>query len=123
MPYTLLGLLTLIFLVAGTYTWEYTNSPAFCGESCHTMPPEYAAYQISPHARVACVECHIGGDFISQRITRKAGDIRHVTATLFSTYEFPIYADNLAPGAGDLRALPLSVQVLPMTHSPAEHQL
>ncbi len=97
LPYTLLGLLTLIFLVAGTYTWEYTNSPAFCGESCHTMPPEYAAYQISPHARVACVECHIGGDFISQRITRKAGDIRHVTATLFSTYEFPIYADNLRP--------------------------
>jgi nitrate/TMAO reductase-like tetraheme cytochrome c subunit len=97
LPYGVLGLLTLGFLVTGTYTWEYTNSPAFCGTTCHTMPPEYAAYQISPHARVACVECHIGRGFISTKITRKAGDIRHVTATLFRDYEFPIYANRLRP--------------------------
>jgi hypothetical protein len=24
------------------------------------MKPEYTAYQNSPHARVACVNCHIG---------------------------------------------------------------
>jgi nitrate/TMAO reductase-like tetraheme cytochrome c subunit/mono/diheme cytochrome c family protein len=96
-PYGLLGLLTIAVLTSGTYAWEYTNSPAFCGESCHTMPPEFAAYQVSPHARVECVDCHIGGDFISQRITRKAGDVRHVTATLFSTYEYPIQAHNLRP--------------------------
>lgn len=97
LPYAALGALTLVFLVTGVYTWEYTNSPSFCGETCHTMPPEYTAYQVSPHARVACVECHIGRGFISTRITRKAGDIRHVVDTLLRTYEYPIYADRLRP--------------------------
>lgn len=97
LPYLLLGVLTLVLLTAGAYGWEYTNSAPFCGESCHTMPPEYAAYQVSPHARVECVECHIGKGFIATRITRKASDIRHVTATLFTTYEFPIRAGRLRP--------------------------
>ena len=40
---------------------EFTDSVPFCGKVCHTvMQPEYAAYQDSPHAGVACVECHIG---------------------------------------------------------------
>ena len=97
LPYAILGLLTLILLTGGAYAWEYTNSPVFCGTTCHTMPPEYAAYQVSPHARVACVECHIGRGFIATRITRKAGDIEHVIDTLFTNYEFPIYADKLRP--------------------------
>ncbi len=97
LPYAVLGVLTLIVLTTGTYAWEYTNSPSFCGTSCHTMPPEYAAYQVSPHARVACVECHIGRGFIATRITRKAGDIQHVIDMTFESYEFPIYADKLRP--------------------------
>lgn len=97
LPYGVLGVLTLIVLVSGAYAWEYTNSPEFCGTACHTMPPEYTAYLISPHARVACVECHIGRDFIATRITRKAGDIRHIVATAFETYDFPIRAKNLRP--------------------------
>lgn len=97
LPYLLLGVVTLLLLTGSAYAWEYTNSPVFCGETCHTMPPEYAAYQVSPHARVACVDCHIGRGFIAERITRKAGDIRHVTATLFTTYEYPIRAGNLRP--------------------------
>lgn len=96
-PYGLLGVLTLVLLGAGTYGWEYTNSPVFCGTSCHTMPPEYAAYQVSPHARVPCVDCHIGRDFITTRITRKAGDVRHIVKMTFSTYEYPIFADQLRP--------------------------
>jgi nitrate/TMAO reductase-like tetraheme cytochrome c subunit len=87
LPYTVLGILTLFLLVGGAYGWDYTNSPGFCGTSCHTMPPEYAAYQISPHARIACVECHIGREFIGNQIFRKAGDLRHVFATTFTTYE------------------------------------
>ena len=97
LPYAVLGVLTLLALTAGAYGWEYTNSPEFCGTACHTMPPEYTAYLTSPHARIACVECHIGRDFIATRITRKAGDLRHVFATAFHTYEFPIRAHNLRP--------------------------
>lgn len=97
LPYGVLGLLTLLFLTAGAYGWEYTNSPVFCGATCHTMPPEYAAYQVSPHARVPCVDCHIGRGFIATRITRKAGDIKHIIATTFQTYEYPIFAGEMRP--------------------------
>lgn len=40
---------------------EYMDTPQFCGAVCHTvMEPEYTAYKRSPHARVACADCHIG---------------------------------------------------------------
>jgi len=97
LPYAFLGVLTLLLLTAGAYAWDYTNSPPFCGESCHTMPPEYTAYLVSPHARIDCVDCHIGKGFIATRITRKAGDLKHVFATAFKTYEFPIRAHDLRP--------------------------
>lgn len=97
LPYLVLGVLTLLVLVGGVYAWDYTNSPVFCGTACHTMPPEYTSYLTSPHARVDCVECHIGRDFIATRISRKAGDARHIFATLFVTYEFPIRAHNMRP--------------------------
>lgn len=97
LPYGILGVLTLIVLVGAAYGWQYTNSPQFCGTTCHTMPPEYTAYLASPHARVDCVECHIGRGFIATQITRKAGDLRHVLATVFKNYTYPIYATNMRP--------------------------
>ncbi len=97
LPYATLGALTLVVLIAGVYTWEYTNSPVFCGTMCHTMPPEYTAYLTSPHARVDCVDCHIGKGFLATRITRKAGDIKHVLATAFRSYEYPIRAGEMRP--------------------------
>lgn len=97
LPYATLGVLTLILLVFSAYGWEYTNSPEFCGTTCHTMPPEYSAYQVSPHARIACVDCHIGEGFIATKISRKAGDINHVLATAFRSYEFPIRARKMRP--------------------------
>jgi len=97
LPFILLGGITILVLFAGLYTWEYTNSPEFCGTACHTMPPEYTAYLASPHARVDCVDCHIGKDFITTRVTRKAGDIRHIIAQTFKTYEYPIRAHELRP--------------------------
>ncbi|MGB7875430.1 MAG: c-type cytochrome domain-containing protein [Anaerolineales bacterium] len=97
LPYAILGVVTISLLVGGAYVWDYTNSPPFCGETCHTMPPEYAAYQLSPHSRVACVECHIGREFIGNQIFRKAGDVRHVIAVTFNTYEYPIRAKGMRP--------------------------
>jgi len=55
--------LTLFLTVssAGSYkAYEFTESVQFCGQTCHVMHPQYTAYQASPHARVACVECHVG---------------------------------------------------------------
>jgi nitrate/TMAO reductase-like tetraheme cytochrome c subunit len=97
LPYAVLGILTISVLVGGAYTWDYTNSPSFCGTTCHTMPPEYAAFQASPHARIACVECHIGREFIGNQIFRKAGDVKHIIAMTFQTYEYPIEIKNMRP--------------------------
>ena len=96
-PYLVLGGITLVILLLIPIGWEYTNSPEFCGTSCHTMPPEYTSYLVSPHARIDCVECHIGRGFIATRVTRKAGDIKHIIATIFKTYEFPIQAHDMRP--------------------------
>ncbi len=96
-PYLVLGALTIAILLLVPVAWDYTNSPEFCGTSCHTMPPEYTSYLTSPHARIECVECHIGRGFIATRVTRKAGDLKHVFATMFKTYKFPIRAGDLRP--------------------------
>jgi len=97
LPYAVLGILTISLLVGGAYAWDYTNSSSFCGTTCHTMPPEYAAFQASPHARIACVECHIGREFIGNQIFRKAGDVKHIVAMTFQTYEYPIQIKNMRP--------------------------
>jgi hypothetical protein len=50
----------LIVSVASYRGAAYMDSPQFCGQSCHVMHPEYAAYKVSAHSHVACVDCHIG---------------------------------------------------------------
>jgi mono/diheme cytochrome c family protein len=97
LPYAVLGVLTLVVFVSSAYAWDYTNSPEFCGETCHTMPPEYTAYLTSPHARIDCVDCHIGKGFITTKITRKAGDAKHIIRLLFHEYEFPLRAEEMRP--------------------------
>lgn len=79
--FTIIVLFLLAVTVSAT-TWEYTNSPEFCGTVCHTMPPEYTAYQISPHARVDCVDCHLGRDSILLTVPRKAREVTHVINAL-----------------------------------------
>ena len=59
------ALCALIFLLATAFcsyqTYQFTDSVQFCGASCHLpMHPEFTAYLRSPHARVACVDCHVG---------------------------------------------------------------
>ncbi len=90
-------LLALIVFVVGVTTWEYTNSTEFCGTTCHTMPPEYTAYRRSPHARVPCVDCHLGRERALNAIPRKASEITHVIKLLLAEYETPIYVKNLRP--------------------------
>src|SRR5579883_3291719 len=51
----------MISAVGSYQAYEFTDSVEFCGQLCHrVMHPEYTAYLASPHARVACVECHVG---------------------------------------------------------------
>ena len=77
--------------VAGSYkAYEFTESVGFCGQLCHTvMSPEYTAYQLSPHARVACAECHVGAG-ATWFVKSKLSGSRQVFATVFNTYPRPI---------------------------------
>lgn len=50
----------LVVSIASYRGAAYMDSPQFCGQSCHVMHPEYAAYLVSAHSHVDCVQCHIG---------------------------------------------------------------
>jgi nitrate/TMAO reductase-like tetraheme cytochrome c subunit len=97
LPFAVLGLFTMAAISGTVYGWNYANTPEFCGATCHTMPPEYNAYLRSPHARVQCVECHIGRDVVTTQFSRKAGDMRHVVLTVTGNYEFPIFSRAMRP--------------------------
>jgi len=97
----------LSFLVAfvllsavGSYkAYEFTDSVQFCGQLCHSvMNPEFTAYRLSPHARVACVECHVGAG-AGWYVKSKLSGARQVFATAFNTYPRPIPTpvQNLRP--------------------------
>ena len=80
----------IIFSFASYRGVSYMDTTTFCGKTCHTvMAPEYSAYQNSPHARVECVECHIGpgaGWFVRSKLS----GLRQVFAVTFHTYSRPI---------------------------------
>lgn len=97
LPFAIAGVLTLMVIYGSVEAWTYTNSSEFCGTTCHTMPPQFNAYLHSPHARVQCVECHIGRDVFTTQFTRKAGDLRHVVLTITQDYEFPIHSRAMRP--------------------------
>jgi len=78
---------------------NYMDSVTFCGQTCHTvMEPEYVAYEHSPHARVACVECHIGPG-ASWFVRYKLAGAYQVYATIFDIYPrpIPVPVTNLRP--------------------------
>jgi nitrate/TMAO reductase-like tetraheme cytochrome c subunit len=81
----------LIVSVASYRGAAYMDSPQFCGQSCHVMHPEYAAYQVSAHSHVACVDCHIGSGAESYFAAKVNGTKQLVEVTLH-----PIA--GLAPG-------------------------
>jgi len=85
------GTVALIVLGAVAYNgFIFTESVTFCGTICHTvMQPEYTAYLSSPHARVRCVDCHVGTG-ASWYVKSKLSGVRQVFATVLDTYPRPI---------------------------------
>jgi hypothetical protein len=81
----------ILMSVIGSYrAYEFTDSVSFCGQLCHSvMAPEYTAYQLSPHARVACVDCHVGSG-ASWYVRSKLSGARQVLAVTFNTFPRPI---------------------------------
>ncbi|HTV64156.1 MAG TPA: NapC/NirT family cytochrome c [Bryocella sp.] len=81
---------TLISAVGSYKAYEFTDSVQFCGQLCHSvMRPEFTAYEASPHARVACVECHVGSG-ASWYVKSKLSGMRQVYYTAMGTFPRPI---------------------------------
>jgi nitrate/TMAO reductase-like tetraheme cytochrome c subunit len=76
---------------AGSYkAYEFTESVSFCGQVCHTvMCPVYTAYLLSPHARVACADCHVGPG-ATWFVKSKLSGTRQVFHAVFNTFPRPI---------------------------------
>ncbi len=87
----------VVLLLAIPPAWEYTNTAEFCGTVCHTMPPEYSTYLVSPHARVPCVDCHIGRDWIAEQALRKTEHVTLLYKTITGDYEYPILVSSMRP--------------------------
>ena len=97
LPWVTVVVILIGLAAGGAHGWAWTNSPAFCGTTCHTMPPQYASYQLSPHSRVTCVECHIGREFIGKQLPRKTVHMQFVFRMAFGLYEYPIYVKGMRP--------------------------
>ena len=94
-----LSTINVLILATASYKGlEVMDSIAFCG-SCHSvMDPEVTAHSRSPHARVRCVECHIGSGaswFVKSKLS---GSWQLVSVTL-GLYPRPIATPvhNLRP--------------------------
>jgi uncharacterized protein YneF (UPF0154 family) len=88
-----LGITTFLNIVIGTQVTyravHHMETPQFCGATCHTMAPEFAAYQNSPHSRVECVECHVAPGAAGW-ISSKTSGLRQLVETVLHTYPKPI---------------------------------
>jgi hypothetical protein len=98
-----ISIITMVFLVAsamGSYrAFQYSESVEFCGKLCHqVMEPEYVTYQHSAHARVTCVECHVG-EGADWYVKSKMSGLYQVYSVLFKKYPRPIATPihNLRP--------------------------
>jgi len=95
------GAVGFIMLSAfGSYqTYHVAESNHFCGQVCHeAMNPEWVTYQRSAHARVDCVQCHVGSG-AEWFIKSKINGTHQLISYLLDNYERPIATPvpNLRP--------------------------
>lgn len=84
----------------GSYqTYHYSESTQFCGQVCHeAMNPEFATYKRGSHARVDCVQCHVGSG-AQWFIKAKINGTHQLIAYTLDNYNRPIETPikNLRP--------------------------
>jgi NapC/NirT cytochrome c family protein len=90
----------VILLVAGYGGLHWMESPGFCGQTCHTpMRPQHTAWQAAPHARIACVNCHIG-EGAAGFVHAKLSGVRQLVQVATNSYPRPIPPGaHMPPGA------------------------
>jgi nitrate/TMAO reductase-like tetraheme cytochrome c subunit len=81
-----------VFMSAfGSYrAYEYSESVEFCGKTCHSvMKPEFVAFHATSHARILCVDCHVGSGAQSY-VRAKLNGARQLYSLAFNNYAKPI---------------------------------
>ena len=86
-----LSLVNVLFLgIVSARALVFMDDPVFCGTACHSvMHPEWITYQDSPHARVACVECHVG-EGTEAMVASKLNGAYQMLSVALDLYERPI---------------------------------
>ncbi len=89
-----IGILTLVnilfMILASTQTLHFMDEAEFCGTACHSvMNPEWQTYQVSSHANVNCVECHVGAG-AKALMDSKINGLWQMISLSFKLYERPI---------------------------------
>jgi hypothetical protein len=94
------GTVFVMLSAFGSYqTYHYSESTQFCGEVCHqAMNPEFVAYKHGAHARVECVECHVGSG-VEWFVKAKINGTHQLIAYTLDNYKRPIETPikNLRP--------------------------
>ncbi len=97
MTLVLVAIAAAVVGAAGIVAWEYSNSNAFCTNMCHAVHPEEPkAHAASFHARVNCVECHMGRKSTLELMAIKPTHINELWGMIVG-YERPIHTHSLRP--------------------------
>jgi hypothetical protein len=94
-----LGSVGFLFLTAlGSYeTYHYMETVEFCGQQCHVpMEPQFVAAQHTAHAKVLCVECHVGPGATAYLKTKLNG-IKQLYHAVLGDFDRPIFVTEANP--------------------------
>lgn len=89
----LLGGVVLGVLVVAVLAWgmRVTDARPFCS-SCHIMEQAARSHKLSPHADLACNECHAPASLGAKLPFKAQVGIHDVLANTFGNPEFPVVA-------------------------------
>jgi hypothetical protein len=91
------GIAVALATAGGIVAWEYSNSNAFCTNMCHAVHPEEpVAHAAAFHARVNCVECHMGRLSTLELMAIKPTHINELWG-MIAGYERPVTTHSLRP--------------------------
>lgn len=99
--WSLFGALNIVaILVVGYGGLHAMETPAFCGQTCHTpMHPQFTAWQAGTHGTVACASCHVGAGAQGFLHAKLAGT-RQLAHVITGSFPRPIPAGADSPVGG-----------------------
>jgi hypothetical protein len=92
-----IGIGLAVIGAVGIVGWEYSNSDHFCANVCHAVHPEESiVHRESAHARVQCVECHMGRLSTLHMMGLKPTHVNELWGMIVG-YERPVASHTLRP--------------------------